>query len=145
MSIHVGESHQSRFGRFAGLAAPVALVALALLTAYGIADGAPADEGVFLTSDTPLGAAPARTARISGVLDVDSHGCVLVGDHVVVWPSGYYAAHWNPLEVRDDAGRVVARQGQQIEFGGGIAPAPESRCTRGGVEAAFVQSRVATI
>jgi hypothetical protein len=144
MTMKAGETRTSRLLYDIGLVS-LGSTALLFACAHYVTDDAPSDEGIFLTSNTKLGTAAARTARISGVLHVDSGGCVRIGYYVVVWPQGYRAARWHPLEVRDDIGNVVARQGQTIEFGGGIAPAPGSSCTPGEAEAAYVQSQVATI
>jgi hypothetical protein len=125
-------------------------VVLLVACANRVPDGNSSQEGTFLTHGTKLGTAPARTALFVGVLYVDQDGCVRITESgrrasdglLVVWPKGYRAARWNPLEIQDDAGKIVARQGQTIEFGGGLAPMPESRCKHGDSEAAYVQSPV---
>jgi hypothetical protein len=48
----------------------------------------------------------------------------------VVWPAGFRARR-HPLELLDSHGRVVARGGEEIQFGGGLGPAGHRICMLG--------------
>lgn len=100
--------------RFLGLALSVAAAACA-------ADRPSAPAGVFFPT-VPIGDAyPA--ALMEGVLELRS-GCVFVAAHqdrwLLLWPEGFRARFLDgQLEVLDEGGEVVAREGEPLTVGGG--------------------------
>jgi len=54
----------------------------------------------------------------------------------VVWPAGFRARR-HPLELLDSHGRVVARGGEEIQFGGGLGPAAHRICMLGHKDAFY--------
>lgn len=54
----------------------------------------------------------------------------------VVWPAGFRARR-HPLELLDVHGNVVARGGELIKFGGGVAPVRHRSCMLGHREAFY--------
>ena len=89
---------------------------------------------------------PGRLAQLEGVVEGGADtGCVWIRAASkkvrIVWPRGY-AARFNPLEILDGSGRVVARGGDRVRLGGGFAPPKDSHCTLGDGEAFWVQSEV---
>jgi hypothetical protein len=68
-------------------------------------------------------------ALITGVLEVDDDGCLLLrsqegfGSFYAVWPHGYTATRTDgAVTLFDAAGRPVAVEGQAIRAGGGEVP-----------------------
>jgi hypothetical protein len=86
-----------------------------------------------------------QDARISGLFHaaLTANGaCAWLGDGAIVyrWPAGY-RVRFNPTELLDRDGRVVARQGDLVSFGGGgPAALEESRCGAPGQQEWLVQS-----
>jgi len=62
----------------------------------------------------------------------------------LVWPAGFYG-RLDPLRIYDRGGRIVAREGQVVEFGGGLGAVPGPACMFGRSEAFFVQSDVQVV
>lgn len=71
---------------------------------------------------------PSLKARVGGILTLDGDGCVVLASASapidvthVAWPAGYTAVidEAGALALRGPDGRVVARQGDRIEAGGG--------------------------
>jgi hypothetical protein len=57
-----------------------------------------------------------------------------------LWPAGY-GVRFNPTELTDGRGHVVARAGKLLSVGGGLAPMPaKNRCTTPGMQTWLVQS-----
>lgn len=81
----------------------------------------------------PEGASLHLTALARGVLVADdSRTCVYLRDDGggltwLVWPPGYRAIG-DPFEIRDSTGQTVAREGDAVELGGGMGPAPDGPC-----------------
>ena len=95
--------------------------------------------------------APGRTAGFLGTLN---GGRTSTGQHVwldlpsgerapVVWPHGW-SARFDPLELLDADGTVIARTGDCLQFGGGLAPIeePVPPSALGEHHAIFVMSEV---
>ena len=62
--------------------------------------------------------------------------------YAIVWPAGYHA-RLHPLELLDAQGAVVAKDGNLISFGGGVAPVrPGRTCMLGQTSAVYVMSNV---
>jgi len=57
----------------------------------------------------------------------------------IVWPAGFRARR-RPLELVDSRGTVVARGGERIELGGGVAPVSHRPCMLGQREAFYAMS-----
>jgi hypothetical protein len=56
------------------------------------------------------------------------------------WPAGY-AVRFDPVELIDPAGHVVAKEGEEVIVGGGGRPAPpDAPCAWAGQWAFYVQS-----
>jgi hypothetical protein len=94
---------------------------LAVVTAGCATDGPGSPSGVFFPT-VPTGD-PYPAALIEGVLEVRS-GCVFVtanGDRwLLLWPEGYAPQLADgQLEVRDESGKVVAKEGERLRIGGG--------------------------
>ena len=85
------------------------------------------------------------SARISGTFHASrtSEGaCAWIdnGEIGFVWPDGY-RVRFKPTELLDERGRVVATEGEHVEFGGGHAPSSAAtRCNLSGLEPWHVQS-----
>jgi len=99
------------------------LLALVLaVTAVACAVDRPgAPTGIFFPT-MPIGDAY-PSGLMDGVLEVRS-GCVLVAAHedrwLLLWPEGYTAQLVDgQLEVLDESGEVVAREGERLRVGGG--------------------------
>jgi hypothetical protein len=94
---------------------------LAVFASGCAADGPGSPSGVFFPT-VPIGDAyPA--ALMEGVLEVRS-GCIFVAAHgdrwLLLWPEGYTAQFANgQLDVRDESGKVAAREGKRLRVGGG--------------------------
>jgi hypothetical protein len=59
-----------------------------------------------------------------------------------LWPAGY-RVRFDPTELIDARGRVVARAGERISVGGGVySTPPQSWCTAHGMAAFLVQSGI---
>ena len=54
----------------------------------------------------------------------------------IVWPAGFRAQR-HPFELLDSHGTVVARGGEEIELGGGLAPVHHKICMLGQKEAFY--------
>ena len=106
--------------------------------------------GGLPTSDWHPGA-PGRLARFIGALN---GGRTSTGQHVwlelpggdqapVVWPHAW-SVRFDPLELVDPNGTVVARTGDWVQFGGGLAPIedPVPPWALGKRHAIFVMSEV---
>ena len=67
---------------------------------------------------------PAAAALIRGVLARSDEGAAVVhwedGDQRVQWPKGYVVDRGPVLRLRDDAGKVVASEGDPIYVEGGF-------------------------
>ena len=57
----------------------------------------------------------------------------------IVWPAGFRARR-HPLELVDSRGTVVARGGERISLGGGLAPVDHRPCMFGQREAFYAMS-----
>jgi hypothetical protein len=98
--------------------------------------GSPVTEAAMATPDRQSG--PTMTAEVSGVVRQGADGCVGLdgGDGVrpAVWPHGW--SGWvtrGGLVLLDDRGRLVAREGDRLAGGGGVAPSGvDSPCLPGG-------------
>ena len=106
----------------------------------------------ILTSDWEPGDA-SHYALGGGELTLGDDGCVRVGDDVVVWPKDYKATvqrvgKSDQLKVYDPQRDIVARGGQVIRFGGGMADVGEyagGACAPSSGEIFFVQSDVEVV
>jgi hypothetical protein len=95
----------------------------------GVLEGAAKSACVWLTAPPLPRRVPRRLRRESG------RGAVL-------WPDKY-RARFDPVELLDGSGHVVARAGDIIQFGGGITSvSPTRRCMFGERNAAVVQSHI---
>jgi hypothetical protein len=139
-------------------AARIATLAAVLLCVTGFgstgcsgADGSlPADAIRLPTSDWHPGDA-SMTALARGRVQGSDSGagtCVWLESDTdpaaklpVVWPAGFYA-RLDPLRIYDGGGGIVAREGQVVEFGGGLGAVPGPACMFGRSNAFFVQSDV---
>ena len=61
------------------------------------------------------------------------------GRFPIVWPAGFRAQR-HPLELLNSQGRVVARGGERIKLGGGLAPTRNEPCMLGHKEAFYAMS-----
>lgn len=105
------------------------ILGLALTGAACAGGEAAAPPGIFFATIPSQGSYP--SARLEGVLQVRS-GCVFIStpeifapedDWLPLWPEGYAARFAEGhLEVVDDTGQLVGREGEQIRVGGGEAP-----------------------
>jgi hypothetical protein len=59
----------------------------------------------------------------------------------VIWPKGFHAT-FDPVRIYDRSGRIVAREGDTIEAGGGLGFAPGPRCMFGQAEAFSIMSSI---
>lgn len=106
--------------RHLGLAAVFALSVLAACS--GASDGANAPNVFFATK--PEADRTSMTALFQGPLVV-RNGCVLIGQSggyaVPIWPKGFRIERGEAdrIVVHDEAGRVVAMEGEDFEMGGG--------------------------
>lgn len=128
---------------------------------YGSPGPPPGAEGQTVTVPTscwPGCGGPVMTALVGGVLagsaTVDG-GClwliqlrppsaagVPARRMPVIWPAGF-KAHFAPVELLDATGKVVARAGDRVEFGGGLGPVNRSgRCMLDRPDAAIVESPI---
>jgi hypothetical protein len=83
------------------------------------------------------------TALVAGRLRVDGDGCVWVGESVAVWPAGYSAVDTpDRIEIRDPNGRLAAREGTDVETGGGYGTGDAAHPCTAGQEVAYVQDEV---
>jgi hypothetical protein len=94
---------------------------LAVTAAACAADRPDAPPGIFFPT-VPIGDAYPG-ALMKGMLEVRS-GCVFVAAHedrwLLLWPEGYTAQlAAGQLEVLDESGGVVAREGKRLRVGGG--------------------------
>lgn len=87
--------------------------------------GGPADEAVLLPTH---GSDETPSALLFGEVVGDTDlGCVWLSpsdsDELIaaLWPSGY-RAEFEPLRIFDESGAEVAREGQQLDIGGGASP-----------------------
>ena len=65
------------------------------------------------------------------------------GDVPYLWPEGY-RVRFNPTELINPQGQVVAHEGDRLKVGGGEVPArPGERCTSVGKLTSYVQSNPA--
>lgn len=94
------------------------------------------------TSDWDGGEAMA--AGIGGIIRVGLGGCVWVGDHVAVWPADFTARNAvDGLEILGSDSEVVAREGDEVETGGGyVEGSPDHPCTVTQHEVAVIQAEV---
>lgn len=82
------------------------------------------------------GASINLTAIARGTLVADdTRGCVYLRDESggltwLVWPPGYRAVG-DPFEIRDATGKTVAKEGDTVDVGGGMGPAPDGPCDVG--------------
>ncbi len=110
----------------------------------------------ILTSDWEPGV-PSMTALITGELVFDD-GCVVLTapdgtEAVLVWPADFEATiqrvgKSDQLKVYDSDRNIVARGGDQIEFGGGSVPVGEYAgrpCAPDSGDVAVVQSEVTVV
>lgn len=103
----------------------------------------PAGAGAaLLTSSSFLHDHPARGARGEGVVNVGNDGFVHVGPQLVVWPRGYTVRRTRAVEVCDESGQVVAREGETITFGGGLNYVPVDSGLSPGIQAFWIQTPV---
>lgn len=104
------------------------------------------------TSCWPRCQEPVMTAFISGALAGSPKaggGCLWLEPIrgpakriPVVWPADFHA-RLSPVELINAQGRVIARAGDRLQFGGGLGPVrASSRCMFGQGNAAVVQSNV---
>lgn len=95
------------------------------------------------------GWAPVSTSRLARVTSGAFHAamtadgaCAWLGDGAknYFWPEGY-RVRFNPTELLDRDGQVVAQEHDQVSFAGGSGSAPrKSRCGAAGQESWLVQS-----
>lgn len=108
--------------------------------------GAPDRQSFPLPSS---GWAPASTSRLALVTSGTFHAamtadgaCAWLGDGATnyFWPEGY-RVRFNPTELLDRDGQVVAKEYDQVSFAGGSGSVPrKSRCGGAGQESWLVQS-----
>jgi hypothetical protein len=106
----------------------------------------------LLTSDWEPGDA-GDGAALSGELTYDDDGCVRVGGEVVVWPKDFEATvqrvgPTDQLKIYDPAREIVARSGNVLSLGGGMADAGAyagRTCAPAAGEVFFVQSQVKVV
>jgi hypothetical protein len=91
---------------------------------------------------------PSMLALTIGTLDSGTYRgtwCVWLtgrsgsGRFPIVWPAGFRAKR-HPLELLNPQGRVVARGGELIKLGGGLAPVRHQPCMLGHSEAFYAMS-----
>jgi hypothetical protein len=135
----------SRCARGVALAA-TAVLSIALMGCASVDQPSSSHTTVSLPTSSWRQGQASRLAEMEGVLEGSANdGCVWLMTGAtktpIVWPDGY-VARFDPLEIVDDSGHVVARAGDHLRFSGGFAPVKNARCMLGQGNAFFVQSAV---
>lgn len=138
-AVRIRQRHRRRVAvALTGLAAAAVVVSTAIFVDVGgeppvdVTRGGPEGAQTLPTSGWP-GSGIAGQAYAQGLLAATDDGCFYLdrsSDDLpplgLLWPQGWTwtSASDGTLEVRDTAGRVAMRPGDQIEFGGGFSSTP---------------------
>ena len=99
----------------------------------------PGDPGFLVGS---IGMFRAALSKSGACAWLQNPGSNQSGQVAYLWPAGY-GVRFNPTELINGEGRVVAHAGERISVGGGFDPAPpRSWCSASGKAAFFVQSGI---